>query len=196
MKVNRVLEESFHQFHFLIKRIQFLFVLTLLLFTSCNDVKDTPDPPETKTKSKITQTYSEIQVSDSLRPIVDTLVAYNSIDDEGVGYSGSKPITYKTFEKLNQIASDDELIRLTNHFSPAVRGYSFWGLVERNHPAIKEIALNHTQDAAVVDRMSGCTEYPVGLNEFLLATLIDNCRNPDFHVSPEDIAEIEAKMNQ
>ena len=115
--------------------------------------------------------------------------------DKAIGYAGSKPRVYTWFEKLMQLAEDDELILLTNHSSPTVRGYSFWALVERDNPKVKGIMLEHFDDSVYIDRMSGCIGYQEKLNDFLFSIVSPNCINADCsRLPPEDIAEIKAKM--
>ena len=93
------------------------------------------------------------------------------------------------------LAEDDELIKLTNHSSPSVRGYSFWALVEREHPKVKEIILQHVDDSVYIGRMSGCIGFQEKLNDFMFSIIAPSCEDTDCsRLPPEDIAEIKAKM--
>ncbi len=94
------------------------------------------------------------------------------------------------------LADDNELKLLTKHSSPSVRGYSFWAMVEREHPSVKEIIIEHKDDSVYVFRMSGCVGYQEKLNDFLLSVVAPNCVDVDCsRLPPEDIAEIKAAMN-
>lgn len=174
------------------RKITFIFILVILY--SCSGANKI----ESAFVEKDDETPSHDQTAiakDSLQPIVDSLVQFNAIYDEAIGFAGSKPLVYTWFEKLNEIAQEDELIRLTHHTSPTVRGYAFWALVERESPKVKEIMLEHTADTVLVARMSGCLRYEEKLNEFFLSIIAPNCVNVDCSRLPaNDIKEIKAKM--
>lgn len=63
---------------------------------------------------------------------------------------------YQRFLKLNESATDDELILLTDHAVPAVRGYAFWALAKRNYPDLRSIFVAHRDDKASVFQKNGC----------------------------------------
>lgn len=63
---------------------------------------------------------------------------------------------YNRFLKLHQLASDDELVELTNHDSPAVRGYAFWALAKNHYPDLKNIFVDHLEDTDAVVQRNGC----------------------------------------
>lgn len=161
------------------------------------------DTPNDKTElvvnaeinSVVPSKFKTVMVNESLQPYVDSLVEFDTIFDEAFGYGGGKHTVYTWFEKLMEIAQDDELVTLTKHSSPTIRGYSFWALVERENPMVKEIILEHVDDSVYVDRMSGCIGYQEKLNEFFLSIVAPNCINVDCAKLPlEDIEEIKAKM--
>lgn len=63
---------------------------------------------------------------------------------------------HANFQKLVTIASLEELIELTEHDSPAVRGYAFWGLAKKNYEELESIFINHLDDRAKVVSRNGC----------------------------------------
>lgn len=63
---------------------------------------------------------------------------------------------FARFSQLNKIAKLEELIELTDHKSPAVRGYSFWALAKRNYSGLEDIFLNHINDTESVLQKNGC----------------------------------------
>lgn len=169
-------------------------IFAALILHSCSGT-DKPEIPKVDLVDDSTSKYQSITVNDSLQPFVDSLVQFDAIFDEAVGYGGSKPEVYTWFEKLMELAQESELTRLTNHNSPTVRGYAFWALVKRESPMVKEIMLEHIDDTVYVDRMSGCIGYQEKLNEFFLSIIAPNCINADCsRLPPDDIAEIKAKM--
>lgn len=171
-----------------------IIIFAVLILYSCSGT-DKPGTPKVDLVDDSTYKYKPIAVNDSLQPFVDSLVQFDAIFDEAVGYGGSKPKVYTWFEKLMELAQESELTRLTKHSSPTVRGYAVWALVERESPVVKEIMLEHVDDSVYVDRMSGCVVYQEKLNEFLLSIIAPNCINTDcYRLPPDDIAEIKAKM--
>ena len=84
----------------------------------------------------------------------------NEIHSDAVGYRGEKTSQYKRFEKLTKKAKLDELIELTEHPSPVVRGYAFWALAKRNYKKLEEIFIKHLRDEEKLKLYEGC----IGLN--------------------------------
>lgn len=171
-----------------------IFIFSAIIFYSCAS-KDKADLTHSEIQNDNTSKYQAVSINDSLQPFVDSLIKFDAIFDEAVGYGGSKPEVYTWFEKLAQSAENDELIRLTSHSSPTVRGYSFWALVEREDPKVKEIMLEHVDDSVYIERMSGCLGYQEKLNDFMLSIIAPNCVDTNCsRLPPEDMAEIKAKM--
>jgi len=63
---------------------------------------------------------------------------------------------YNRFLKLQELASNDELVKLTDHLSPAVRGYAFWALAKNHYPDLKSIFIKHLDDQVAVIQRNGC----------------------------------------
>ena len=63
---------------------------------------------------------------------------------------------YSLFLKLNEVASIGELVELTYHLSPAIRGYAFWALAKRNYVDLKSIFIQHLDDQEQVFQKNGC----------------------------------------
>ncbi len=63
---------------------------------------------------------------------------------------------YSRFLQLNEIATMEDLVTLTDDDSPAVRGYAFWALAKRNYPDLKTIFLAHLDDRTTVLQRNGC----------------------------------------
>ncbi|MBT8221325.1 MAG: hypothetical protein KJP00_15975 [Bacteroidia bacterium] len=84
---------------------------------------------------------------------IDELV--NTIADNGsLGFDRDEQ--YRHFEKMNELASLDQLIKLVDHKSPAVRGYSFWALAKRHYPDLESIFIAHMDDNELVLQRNGC----------------------------------------
>ncbi|MCB0431475.1 MAG: hypothetical protein KDD54_15280 [Flavobacteriales bacterium] len=80
----------------------------------------------------------------------------------GLGAKSSRQ--FQRYQRLITIASDDELIRLTDHANPAVRCYAFQGLARRGNKHVYDILMKHLDDGDLVEYACGCmtSELPVG----------------------------------
>ncbi len=63
--------------------------------------------------------------------LVNSIAKENRLECEAIGFGGSPSSLYKKFEKLKRKASKEELIKLTNHDSLAVVGYSSYALIDK-----------------------------------------------------------------
>ena len=76
---------------------------------------------------------------------------------------------YKT---LNQLASDDDLVHLTNHENPFVKVYAFNALTNRGYKDIRKIFLKYRENTQIVETNNGaCIIDQVPLNQYLLEIL-------------------------
>ncbi len=80
----------------------------------------------------------------------------DEIDDFAIGFSGTRTKQFDQFYRLNQIARTEELVALTGHPAPTVRGYAFWALVERKYERLDDIYEAHADDKAKVLFRQGC----------------------------------------
>lgn len=152
--------------------IKFIFLsIAILAFSSCGE--KSVENYEVKSEPVI-EKFEPILVNDSLQPIIDSLASYNSVDDEGVGYGGIKSSTYKDFERLMEMSTNDELVRLTDHRVAAVRVYAFWALAKKKNPKVKDILANHLSDTSRFVYFSGCLISEEQVNQFYLNLLSPN----------------------
>jgi len=142
------------------------FFLIILSFSSCGQ-----KPADSSSKS-----IKKVLVSDSLMPIVDSLVKFGVVHDAAIGYSGIESEVYKHFKKLQAKSTDIELITLTDHDSVAVRVYAFWALAKRKNTEVKNILTRHINDTTEFWFVSGCTPDIEKVNKFYLDLL-----NPEYY---------------
>ncbi len=163
-----------------LKLIYFIFILSISFF-SCREVSGTK---------------KDIKLSKKLQPIVDSLMVFNVVHDDAIGYSGDESNVYLNFKKLMTLASDDELISLIDHDSASVRAYSFWALAKRKNIVVKNILDQHLNDSAKFFFMSGCTVGQEKINEFYL-----NLLTPDYldisciKLTPKEVEIKKIKLN-
>jgi hypothetical protein len=67
-----------------------------------------------------------------------------------------------------KVASNDDLLYLTNYENPIVRYFAFIGLMERNYPKIDEIYNSHKNDTEVILTSNGaCMKNTVAINSLM-----------------------------
>ncbi|WP_284652579.1 hypothetical protein [Flavobacterium terrisoli] len=79
----------------------------------------------------------------------------------------------RKFKALQNIASNDDLVFLTEHDNALLRCYAFRGLAERNYSEIRELFHTHLKDTATVTvHLSGtCTRVKMPVHGFMLDQL-------------------------
>ncbi len=175
-----------------------LFML-IALFSSCDfSCKEQTDKLQENSIDKLVEkhNFKPIRVSDSIQPILDSLIESAIIDGEAVGYAGIKSDIYLCFERLVELATSEELIFLTDHKTPSVRAYAFWALSKKRNPIVKEIMMNHLNDTGTFSYMSGCSISEEQVNQFYLNLLTPQYIDLDcIKLTAEEVNLIRMKMN-
>ncbi len=141
------------------------------------------------------KTKKEIKLSADLKPIVDSLVKFNVVHDDAIGYAAVESNVYLNFKKFMATATDDELINLTDHDSATVRAYSFWVLAKRKNTKVKDLLSKHLNDSANFFYLSGCTGGEEKINEFYLNLLTPNYVDlSTLKLTPEEVANFQKKI--
>lgn len=117
--------------------------------------------------------YSQ-EISKRIQKVVDKIEEDNMYKSSAVGYAGERTKQWDRFEELKKKATDEELIILTNHKSPAVKCYSFQALAERNNPKTFEILLDHLKDTDMVETFQGCIVSGQSVGDFFLDVVTPN----------------------
>ena len=110
-----------------------------------------------------------------LRSKIDRLANKLRKEDEvhfgyPVGFSGNPETNnkyYKLYLKLKEIATDEELVLLTNDSSKCIVAYSFDILWQRQYSGLKNIFLQHQNDTAFFWTAGGCTGVLDRINWFM-----------------------------
>jgi len=73
-----------------------------------------------------------------------------------------------SYINLMDVASNDDLIYLTDHENPVVRYFAFIGLMERNYPKTRKIYNSHKKDTEVISTSNGaCLKNSVSINSLM-----------------------------
>lgn len=89
------------------------------------------------------------QRMDSIKLWISELEADSTVDTEIIGTGQLSP-QYDRYEKLTLVASDSQFFDLTEHRSPIVRLYAYYGLTHNNPTMLVEALRNHPDDTAKV----------------------------------------------
>jgi hypothetical protein len=90
--------------------------------------------------------------------LVDVL-AGGSVDGPFTGYTLTESASWKAYVQLRDSASVDELRALLDHPEPAVRVYAFWAWSHRDGGVRASDVIERLEDAALVTRYEGCTQW-------------------------------------
>ena len=103
-----------------------ILILIFNVFCSCE-----------KEKKEIYKYNKNIKLTSEIQKLVNELHIYPSISGNKTNESENK-----TYKNLLDIATDQELVELTDYKSARIRCYAFRGLVEREYLKVKEIFYN------------------------------------------------------
>lgn len=96
------------------------------------------------------------QVRDSIEILSSKIASDSLVESEYIGALGSLSAQYARFTQILAVASDTQLMDLTDHASPAVRLYAYYGLTWKNPQLLVEAFRNHLDDSARVKTINGC----------------------------------------
>lgn len=95
------------------------------------------------------------QVRDSIELFSSQIAGDSLVESEYVGVEGTQSRQFSRFTRILAIASDTQLMDLTDHASPAVRLYAYYGLTWKNPPLLIEALRNHLDDTAHIQTVNG-----------------------------------------
>jgi hypothetical protein len=120
----------------------------------------------------------------SLRPKIQTIVSRLKKENvlhlgAPVGFAGKLETNnkyYKLNNRLNKMATNEELVTLTNDSSKVIVLYAFANLSSRGYSELKDIFITHISDTASVWMAGGCTGTVTKVNSYML-----NYLNPKYY---------------
>ena len=115
--------------------------------------------------------------------VCQTISSAVTVLSEQIADSGSlgfdHDAQYNRFVKLTTSATDEELVLLTDHTSPAVRGYAFWALAKRKYADLKSIFVAHLDDKSPVLQKNGCMVGNESVISFMRQVVTPYMYDPD-----------------
>ena len=106
--------------------------------------------------SLVGQATASIKLSSEVSATVRELEIGNIVSAEHTSVLGAKNRQYRSFEKLVEVATAEELVALMQHDNPSVRVYAFWGLMKKDHPELNLLIQSFYEDEAEVEFHEGC----------------------------------------
>ncbi len=94
--------------------------------------------------------------SDKLTAIVDRIAAIDEVQQEHIGVAGMESANYKNFMQLKEIATTEELVRLTDYSNATVACYAGWALADNAYPDLKTLFQKFIIHDKQVETFSGC----------------------------------------
>jgi phosphoglycolate phosphatase-like HAD superfamily hydrolase len=91
-----------------------------------------------------------------LKKIVVGIEKGNRVESSHIGYGGSPSSQWDKYEQLKKVATNDQLISLTDHKNSAVRCYAFQALAAKRSDKIFTVLINHLNDTSIVHTQNGC----------------------------------------
>lgn len=93
---------------------------------------------------------------DPVSVIVEEIAKHNVYEYGKIGFTGLKSKQFDRFLSLIEIASDSQLLQLTQHANVVVRIYAFQACTKRGIEIPKEILLKFKRDNSMVKTINGC----------------------------------------
>ena len=94
------------------------------------------------------------------RPKIEKIAAqiskFDRLDDGAVGFAGEETDNYRTFLKLRDQTTPEELLAFTFDTSAVLKGYASWALVEKGYPGIGGVFSRFLQSGETVFTLFGC----------------------------------------
>ena len=76
--------------------------------------------------------FSKIPLqAQNINQLIDAFIKINEVHSERINF-GQKSVIYQNYERLSQIASTEELVKLTKHPHPVVQTYAGWALLDKS----------------------------------------------------------------
>ncbi len=111
--------------------------------------------------------FPEIKSETNLDKLIVIIAKQNVVNEKFVGIAGTYTDVYAAFERMNEIASSDELFRLLDHASGAVRVYAYKCLQTREAGLSENAKVILEKSDMEVDWFSGCIRSVVPIQQFL-----------------------------
>jgi hypothetical protein len=94
--------------------------------------------------------------ADSVNALKNIIGNSNTVSSSAVGFAGSPSNTWYAFAYLTTIATEKELLAMTEDKNPVLKLYAYTALVHKNYKRINRVKKQLSKDNTEVKTMSGC----------------------------------------
>lgn len=110
----------------------------------------------------------------NINEIVKGIETKNRVEAQSIGLSNKPSKQWNKYEQLKKTATEEQLIRLTNHKNSVVRCYAFQALAERNSTHIFNILLKHLHDTTTVETINGDMGCEMYVGDYFIEVVTPN----------------------
>ena len=104
------------------------------------------------------KTNNAIKIRKEVSTLANKIASGKIVCGANVGYDGQEPKQWVDFLKLKSLATENELIKLTENHNSVIRCYAFKALVMNKSSKAFEILFKHLTDNSKVDTFYGCIQ--------------------------------------
>lgn len=163
------------------------FIILIILAGMLTSCKPKKDEYRFVSIDEILAPYGDSTNKRPFRKIVNQIAFHPTVDGRAVGIGGMQSEQYRRFLWLEQNATEEELIQLTDNSNANVKVYAFMALCNRNSSACKQIFEKHIEDKSQFHQYAGCMQMPEQVNVFFFNYLSDK-------LSQKEIAMFKTKL--
>lgn len=98
---------------------------------------------------------------------IGQIASYNVVEGPATGIAGTKSEQYARFDQWRKSASEDELLKMTDHANGVVRAYAFWALIKADSDLSREVWRNHLDDDEMIHTTFGCIVEQMTVHDFM-----------------------------
>lgn len=91
-----------------------------------------------------------------IEELVTGIAEGKRVESSAINYGGTPSSQWQKFERLEELATVEQLVALTDHANAAVRCYAFQALAGKNSDRVFEVLSKHLTDTELVDTQMGC----------------------------------------
>ena len=129
----------------------------------------------------------------SLKQLVATIAKGNCVESAHIGIGGSPSTQWATYEMLKNMATEQQLVALTDHKNAAVRCYAFQALAAKQSPQTFNVLLRHLHDNAGVDTQSGCVGISISVGDYFAMLVEPGHGNPrDYKLTNKQLEALDS----
>src|SRR6478609_581760 len=125
-------------------------------------------------------------LSDELVGIVSALEDGEQVESARLGVAGEPSRQWERYERLKELATVDQLIRLTDYDNAIVRCYAFQALAAKNAVRVFEVLLRHVDDSESVAVQSGCVRMTELTGDYFINVVTRSADPGGYHLSTEE----------